>query len=162
MPAEKQGALPPFPVNGLGSLIGHVHIGGELAWIAGSTFERGCAEALIRPSDTETNREKLSQLLPAAAAALEPAFNAGEVHAWAGVRCTAPDRLPAVGPLDPAKLPGLMVCTAMGARGLSLAVLCGELLAAQLHGEPLPIPLKQARALSPGRWATAQRAKNES
>jgi tRNA 5-methylaminomethyl-2-thiouridine biosynthesis bifunctional protein len=39
----------------------------------------------------------------------------------------------------------------MGARGMTLAVLCGELLAAQLEGEPLPVPLRQARALAPQR-----------
>ena len=64
------------------------------------------------------------------------------------MRCTAPDRLPIVGPVDAAALPGLWVCTAMGARGLTLALLCGELLAARLQGEPLPIDAKLARSLS--------------
>ena len=66
----------------------------------------------------------------------------------ASVRCTARDRLPIVGPLNPTTLPGLWVCTAMGARGLTRAVLCGELLAAQLHGEPLPVESRLARAMS--------------
>ncbi len=35
----------------------------------------------------------------------------------------------------------------MGARGLTLALLCGELLAARLQGEPLPLDAKLARAL---------------
>jgi tRNA 5-methylaminomethyl-2-thiouridine biosynthesis bifunctional protein len=35
----------------------------------------------------------------------------------------------------------------MGARGLSLALLCGELLAARLQGEPLPLDAKLAKAL---------------
>jgi tRNA 5-methylaminomethyl-2-thiouridine biosynthesis bifunctional protein len=63
------------------------------------------------------------------------------------VRCTAPDRLPIVGPVDATDLPGLWVNTAMGARGLTLALLCGELLAARLQGEPLPLDAKLARAL---------------
>ena len=63
------------------------------------------------------------------------------------MRCTAPDRLPIVGRVDPAHLPGLWVSTAMGARGLTLALLCGELLAARLQGEPLPIDTRLAKAL---------------
>ena len=67
------------------------------------------------------------------------------------MRCTAPDRLPIVGPVDPAHLPGLWVNTAMGARGLTLALLCGELLAARLQGEPLPLDARLAKALGTGR-----------
>ena len=71
------------------------------------------------------------------------------MQAWASVRCTTHDRLPIVGPVNATDLPGLWVCTAMGARGLTRAVLCGELLAAQLHDEPLPLEAKLARALMP-------------
>ena len=35
----------------------------------------------------------------------------------------------------------------MGARGLTLALLCGELLAARLQGEPLPLDPRLAKAL---------------
>jgi len=61
------------------------------------------------------------------------------VLAWAGLRCTLPDRLPAIGALDAERWPGLQVCAGMGARGISLSVLAGELIAAQLEGEPLPL-----------------------
>ncbi|WP_157667496.1 tRNA (5-methylaminomethyl-2-thiouridine)(34)-methyltransferase MnmD [Comamonas serinivorans] len=44
------------------------------------------------------------------------------------------------------------VCTAMGARGLTLAVLSGELLAAWLHGEPLPIARSLAQQLAAHRF----------
>ncbi|WP_353617517.1 FAD-dependent oxidoreductase, partial [Paracidovorax avenae] len=63
-------------------------------------------------------------------------------------RCTAPDRLPFVGPVDAARQPGLWVCAAMGARGLTLSQLCGELLATRMMGEPLPLEARLARALS--------------
>ena len=82
------------------------------------------------------------------AAAPAPCSQRTGARHWAAVRCTAPDRLPIVGPVDAAALPGLWVCTAMGARGLTLALLCGELLAARLQGEPLPIDAKLARSLS--------------
>ena len=150
---EDAAALPPFPVNGAGSLISGFDLDGQPAWIFGSTFERGCTEALVRPEDTQVNFDKLATLLPGAAAALRAQFDTGRTRAWAAVRCTAPDRLPIAGPVDPVALPGLWACTALGARGITLGVLCGELLAAQLHGEPLAVPVKQARALSPGRWA---------
>ena len=92
--------------------------------------------------------------LPGAASALQSAFDpaapasAHTVRAWASVRCTAPDRLPLVGPVNATALPGLWVCTAMGARGLTRAVLCGELLAARLHGEPLPLEARLAQTLA--------------
>ena len=82
-------------------------------------------------------------LLPEAAAALQEEFATGAVRAWNGVRCASPDRRPLLGELAP----GLWVSTAMGSRGLTFAALCGELLAARLHGEPLPLPVRLAGAL---------------
>lgn len=145
--------LPPFPVNGQGSLISGFDLEGHRAWIFGSTFERDCADAVVRPEDTMANFNKLTTLLPDVANALRTQFETGQTHAWAAVRCTVPDRLPVVGALSLPDQPGLYVCTAMGARGITLGVLCGELLAAQIMGEPLPVPLSQARALAPLRWS---------
>lgn len=48
----------------------------------------------------------------------------------------------------------LQLCTGLGARGLTLAVLCGELLAATLHGEPLPVARSLAQRLRAGRFAS--------
>ena len=41
----------------------------------------------------------------------------------------------------------------MGSRGLTFAALCAELLAARLHGEPLPVERRLADALLPQRLA---------
>jgi tRNA 5-methylaminomethyl-2-thiouridine biosynthesis bifunctional protein len=147
--------LPPFPVNGLGNFITGVPVDGVPGWVLGSTFERGCREPVLRDTDTAEVAAKLAVLLPASAAALAPQIGSGVARAWAAVRCTVPDRLPVVGAVDATALPGLLVSTGMGARGMTLAVLCGELLAAQLQGEPLPVPLKQARALAPQRLLKA-------
>lgn len=155
---DNAGALPPFPVNGLGSLLPGVPSPEGPAWYCGSTFERGSAEAVVREADHAVNFERLHRLLPKAAGALAPQFQAPSTRGWAGVRCTAPDRLPLVGPVDTEAVPGLWASTAMGARGLSLAVLCGELLAARLHGEPLPVEIKLARALAADRFRAAARA----
>lgn len=145
-------ALPPFPVNGHGSLVARVPVPEGAAWFTGATFERANPVPEILAQDHQANLARLRTLLPEAARALAPAFAAGTARAWAGVRCTVPDRVPAVGPLDAEALPGLSVCTAMGARGLTLAVLCGELTAAWLHGEPLPVEQSLARGLMAQRW----------
>ncbi|SFD66066.1 FAD-dependent 5-carboxymethylaminomethyl-2-thiouridine(34) oxidoreductase MnmC [Paracidovorax konjaci] len=147
-------AWPPFPVNGHGNLVPHAGRPDSAVWVMGSTFERG--QTALPPTPQEqaeahaANAAKLERLLPALAEGLAPAI-AGPAAApghWAAVRCTAPDRLPFVGPVDAVDRPGLWVCAAMGARGLTLSQLCGELLAARMAGEPLPVDVRLARALS--------------
>jgi len=148
------GALPAFPVNGHGSLAPAVPLAGEaggLAWVMGSSFERDNPEAEIRPEDDRHNFSRLQSLLPETARALAAQFEAGNVQSWAGVRCATPSRLPMLGPLAA----GLWVCCGMGSRGLSFAALSGELLAARLHAEPLPLEQRLADALAPQRAPAA-------
>jgi tRNA 5-methylaminomethyl-2-thiouridine biosynthesis bifunctional protein len=173
-PAED---FPPWPVNGHGSLIARIPLddthGNAYAagWITGSTFERDEPEPLLREADHAANLERLTELLPAAAAHLAPQFAPqhahqhapGQTRSWAAVRCTVPDRLPLVGPWtaasqnDPLDAPWLL--TGLGARGLPLAVLCGEILAAWLHGEPLPIERRLSLTLRAGRrWGKGNAA----
>jgi tRNA 5-methylaminomethyl-2-thiouridine biosynthesis bifunctional protein len=144
--------FPPFVVNGSGSFIPAVPTDEGLAWLAGATFERDQDSTDIRPANQQANAERLHTLLPDTAHLLAPVFQNDTARAWAGVRCAAPDRLPLVGQIDASAWPGLWVSTAMGSRGLSFAVLCGELLAARLHGEPLPLEHRLAQALSPQRF----------
>lgn len=153
LPPHAAGALPPFPVNGHGALIAGVPgPDGTPIWCMGSTFVRGSTDRTARAEDHAVNLDKLRRLLPRAADALAPAWPAA--RAWAGVRCTLPDRLPAVGPVDPEHLPGLHAVTGLGARGLTLSVLCGEVLAAALHGEPWPVERPLAQALQARRFGT--------
>jgi tRNA 5-methylaminomethyl-2-thiouridine biosynthesis bifunctional protein len=150
LPQAARALLPEVPVNGHGCFVsGTPGPDGRPAWIAGSTFERGALVAGVKPEDQIANRDKLMRLLPALGAALAPAFE--QAGAWAGLRCTLPDRVPAVGPLAP----GLQVCAGMGARGLTLSVLCGELLAALLHGEPWPVERRLAQSLLAARFVKA-------
>jgi tRNA 5-methylaminomethyl-2-thiouridine biosynthesis bifunctional protein len=151
-------ALPPFPLNGYGSLIPALPLSnkaGAQAWLLGASFERDNALPTIRPGDHQHNLSRLQTLLPALAEQLKPQFDSGAVQAWAGVRCATPSRLPAVGPLSTAPVPALWLCSGLGARGLTFAALCAELLAARLHGEPLPVEQRLADALLPQRVATA-------
>ncbi|MCW5222881.1 FAD-dependent oxidoreductase [Verminephrobacter aporrectodeae subsp. tuberculatae] len=188
--AERAAPLLPFAANGQGHLIPRFPWGddpdGPHAWLLGSTFERGVdglppARAEVREAHA-ANWARLQALLPQIAPQLAPAFaphlgasDGGRTgpadqegapsaepaaESWAAVRCTAPDRLPIVGPVDAAALPGLWVCSAMGARGLTLAPLCGELLAARLQGEPLPLEQKLARALGTERMQRLRHAQS--
>ncbi|MEI8327031.1 MAG: FAD-dependent oxidoreductase, partial [Betaproteobacteria bacterium] len=150
--------FPDTPVNGGGNFIPQVPTEQGVAWYLGSTFGRDDTDTLAREGDARSNYAKLQALLPATATALGPAFDQARVQAFTAVRCTTPDRLPVVGALDAQRLPGLWVSSAMGARGLTLAVLCGELLAALWHGEPLPLEKKLALALAPGRASLVRRS----
>jgi tRNA 5-methylaminomethyl-2-thiouridine biosynthesis bifunctional protein len=140
-------SLPVFPLNGHGHFVPRVPTPQGLAWFSGSTYGRGETDLAPREADQAANLERLRVLAPAAAAALAGDFAKGEVQAWTGVRCASADRRPLVGEVQA----GLWVSTAMGSRGLSFAALCGELVAARLHGEPLPLEARLARALDVGR-----------
>jgi len=152
--AHERRLLPPFPVNGHGSFISGVPTPeGTPGWFIGSTFERQCEQAPVRLEDHEANRLRLSTLLPALGEAMTAQFDPARVQGWAGVRCTLPNRLPAVGHIDPERLPGLCLSAGMGARGISLSVLCGELLAADLIHDPLPLPPELSRHVRAERYA---------
>lgn len=134
---------PPHPVNGAGSFIPDVPISGGRAWYAGSTYESLCEPAAPQAEHLQADLDKLRRLLPATAATLAPDYGAGRVQAWEAVRCVSRDRLPLVGPVQES----LWISAAMGSRGLSLAMLCAEWLAAQLGAEPWPMEATLARAL---------------
>ena len=140
--------LPSCPVNGEGSLLPCVPDALGPRWMTGSTFERDSEDTGTLPGDDQANLARLQQLLPEAARRLAPRFADGRVQSWVGVRCASPDHLPLVGPCQ---LQGPWLCTAMGSRGLTFAALCAELLAARLHGEPLPIERRLAQALDAAR-----------
>ncbi|MCX4219569.1 bifunctional tRNA (5-methylaminomethyl-2-thiouridine)(34)-methyltransferase MnmD/FAD-dependent 5-carboxymethylaminomethyl-2-thiouridine(34) oxidoreductase MnmC [Pseudomonas sp. MCal1] len=102
--------------------------------------------------------------------------DADRLEGRAAFRCTSPDYLPIVGPLadheaftdayralskDARQVPdvpcpwldGLYVNSGHGSRGLITAPLSGELLAAWLDNEPLPLPRSVAEACHPNRFA---------
>jgi tRNA 5-methylaminomethyl-2-thiouridine biosynthesis bifunctional protein len=152
-------ALPASPINGWGGLIPMFPLSGQGGlqqhWLVGATFERGECQPLVRPEDTQRLQDQLARLWPKAAEALKPQIATGKAQNWAGVRCASPDRLPMVGPLDESTAPGLWLCTAMGSRGLTFAVLCGELLAAWANDEPLPLEKRLAQHLLASRFKQA-------
>jgi tRNA 5-methylaminomethyl-2-thiouridine biosynthesis bifunctional protein len=148
-------AMPPFPVNGHGSFVpAFPNDDGKPSWLMGATFERDSNHTDTKAKDQQDIFRRLQQLLPRTAEVLKASFDVSQ--AWAGVRGVSPDRMPIVGPLDDSALPGLCVCTALGSRGLSFAVLCGELLAAWLHAEPLPIEKGLAQSLLASRYGASE------
>lgn len=145
IPAGPAGpAWPATPVNGHGHFIPSVPLAQGPTWLSGSSFARGDTGIDLREADQRYNMERLQAMLPDTAQALA---DGPALEAWAGVRCASPDRLPLAGRWAP----GLWLLTALGARGLTLAPLAAELLAARLHGEPLPVPARLAAALDPQR-----------
>jgi tRNA 5-methylaminomethyl-2-thiouridine biosynthesis bifunctional protein len=135
--------LPPFPVHGDGHVIPRVPVRGKNTWFCGSTFGRGDTDLAVRDADHQANRARMRGLLPHVAPEADRAFETRAVEGWAGIRCASGDRRPLLGEIAP----GLWVSTAMGSRGLTFAALCAELLAARLHGEPLPLDRRLAAAL---------------
>jgi len=155
--------FPPFAVNGAGSAIAHVpQSDTTAAWFVGATYEatadavdEATANAAVDPHSAHTeNLGRLAQLLPDAAAHLAASFADGTVRAWRGTRWTTADRLPVAGAWSAAAQPGLWVSAAMGSRALTYAVLCAEIVAAQLGAEPLPVEARLVRCLNPSRFAS--------
>ncbi|MBB2487994.1 FAD-dependent 5-carboxymethylaminomethyl-2-thiouridine(34) oxidoreductase MnmC [Mitsuaria sp. WAJ17] len=156
-----QGGLqaPRLPLAGAGYALG-LPDGGL---VFGATHQDGDTDPEIRDSDHEDNLAQLALLSPQAMP--KPALEQGRV----GWRLIAPDRLPLVGGLGlpvpgmrldqvrmMPRLPGLALCTAMASRGLSWALLCGELLASRVTGAPAPMEASLLDALDPLRFLQRQ------
>ena len=160
-PAEFSSApspVPPYPVNGHGSFASGIPTDNGPHWYAGATFQTDAALHADLPHEQAANQRKLAALLPDVAARLAPAFDSGQVQSWQSTRCVSHDRLPLVGALEEGPTPTLWISAAMGARGLSFAALCAELLAARIGGEPLPMEAGLARGLDVGRGRRAKAA----
>ena len=139
----------PLPINGHGSLIPEVPSDGGLAWFTGATYEREAMKPGTTISDHQANFRRLQVLHPEAAAQLAKAFANNKISGWSGVRCATPGRLPVLGCIAANATGEIWASTGMGSRGLTFAALCGELLAAELHEEPLPVELSLANSLKP-------------
>ena len=126
-------AFPPFAVNGYGGFVSHVPTPQGLAWYSGATFHRGEAKAEVTPQDHAENFAKLQQLLPRAAQELNAQWQTpDQLQGWSGVRCTSVNRMPVARALQAVKLPTWYVLTALGSRGLTLAMGCAERLASEI------------------------------
>ncbi len=135
--------------------------------LCGATQQRpgepGHDEAAPREADHRFNLERFARLTGL------PVPPVASCEGRVGWRLGSDDRLPVAGALPladpglpPSRLtqarawprhPGLFVLTALGSRGLTLAPLLGELVAAQALGLPWPLEQDLADAVDPVRWA---------
>lgn len=111
----------------------------------GATHDRDDASDELRPGDDERNLATLAAVLPMSA---ERARDA-PLSARAAVRATTADRLPLAGAAPDA--PGLYVLGGLGSRGLTVAPLLAEHLAALIVGAPSPLPGPLADLVEPDR-----------
>jgi tRNA 5-methylaminomethyl-2-thiouridine biosynthesis bifunctional protein len=128
-----------------------------------------------RLSDHQDNLAKLQRALPEWPVENLSDFVTGHV----ALRCTSTDYLPLVGPVPDTSaflaqyralsqrktqridapqptLNNLYLCVGMGSRGLTSALLAGEIIASQIGEEPPPLPRYLVSALAPSRFLYRQ------
>lgn len=145
-----------------------VHAGPRLYVGASFVREPSQAEGALEPSpqDHTENLHRLAELSPAWADAVAPAWHR-QGGTWASVRWASRDRLPHVGSVvDPQitatpqmsqlhhlpRMARVSVLLGLGSRGLSLAPLAAEALAARILGLPQPLAPRLADAVDPARF----------
>lgn len=142
LPATSLAGGPRCVVGGDGYLLPAVD-----GWcVAGSTYVHGAAESRVGEAGQRVNLGKAAGLLSDGASRLD-VLAPGTLPGWAGWRAVLPGRLPAVGPVPQA--PGLWLATGYASRGLSWSALAGDVIAAQLCGEPLPLETDLLAQLAP-------------
>lgn len=137
----------------------------------GASYGRNQNSLEFRAEEQQQNQARLQACLPDQSWPAEVDISGNEARV--GVRCASRDHLPVVGPIarltnladhyaqlqrdqqNAAPLPlhpGLYVLGALGSRGLCSAPLCGELLASEICGDPLPLSADLLEALHPARY----------
>jgi len=143
----------------------------------GASFDFNNDDLTPTAAEHAGNLQMLEEISPDLVARLDAnSLQPEALEGRAAFRCTSPDYLPIVGPLADAEafaqayvalskdarqtpdipcpwLDGLYVNSGHGSRGLITAPLSGELLAAWLDDEPLPLPRAVAEACHPNRFA---------
>ena len=112
----------------------------------GASFERDLEVIENTLASRQSNLHKFKMLLPELSL-----HDQATLFDWSGVRSTCHDRLPLAGVLNP-ELPNLLVCTALGSRGLSMSGVLAEHLCALITHEPSPLPLRLIHAIAPDRF----------
>ncbi len=141
---------PAQPIKGHGFAAGNIASADGRRWFVGASYQDAAQTERTDLENHQRNLKKLRVLDPECAQAFAKALRRGTVDGWKGVRCTTQNHLPIVGPAHPKHHPGLWVCFGLGSRGISLSLLCAEVLASRLGAEPLPLPVKLAMKLDPG------------
>jgi tRNA 5-methylaminomethyl-2-thiouridine biosynthesis bifunctional protein len=112
--------------------------------VIGSSYAHGAAQARTTPAGMLGNLEKAARLLNQPH--LPDAIAEQPLSGWAGWRAVLPARLPVIGPVPQAR--GVWVACGFASRGLTWASLAGDLIAAALNAEPLPLENDIIEAMS--------------
>ena len=141
----------------------------------GASFDFHNDDLTTTPAGHQSNLDLLQEISPDLVERFDEQLDPEQLQGWAAFRCTSPDYLPIVGPLsdpelfasayavlrkDARQVPntlcpwldGLYVNSGHGSRGLITAPLSGEIIAAWLNNEPLPVPRAIAEACHPNRF----------
>jgi tRNA 5-methylaminomethyl-2-thiouridine biosynthesis bifunctional protein len=132
--------------------------------IVGATYDLDRSDLVPDPASHGQNLARAARMLPGSTESVDIAH-------IVGIRCVARDRMPMLGALvdlaaaresaatltgahlvDLPRLPGIYAAFAFASRGLAWTLLAGELLAAQLEGEALPVEGALVDAMDPGRF----------
>ncbi|MFQ2763560.1 bifunctional tRNA (5-methylaminomethyl-2-thiouridine)(34)-methyltransferase MnmD/FAD-dependent 5-carboxymethylaminomethyl-2-thiouridine(34) oxidoreductase MnmC [Aeromonas caviae] len=135
----------------------------------GASYGRNQTDLAYRADEQEQNRARLQACVPQQRWPAE--VDVSGAQARVGVRCASRDHLPVAGPVarlaaladhdvnapadQQSALPlhaGLYVLGALGSRGLCSVPLCGELVASEICGDPLPLAADLLEALHPARY----------
>ncbi len=135
----------------------------------GASYGRNQTDLAYRADEQEQNMARLQACVPQQRWPAE--VDVSGAQARIGVRCASRDHLPVAGPVarlaaladhdvhapadQQSALPlhaGLYVLGALGSRGLCSAPLCGELVASEICGDPLPLAADLLEALHPARY----------
>lgn len=126
--------------------------------VSGATYGPADTATDTRAEDHADNLRRVREIVSTSLSALDPAALAGR----AALRAVTPDRLPLIGALpDPdaksqtpsrtRRLSGAFCALGFASRGILWGTLAGEVIAAQLEGEPAPIEKDLLAAIDPAR-----------
>lgn len=142
----------------------------------GASFRFDRLDTEPSSEENHSNLQLIGQLSPELAGHLQlETLDADRLPARSALRCTSPDYLPLIGPVVDAQAfreryaelakdasrqptapapwyPGLYINAGHGSRGMISCPLSGELIAAWLNDEPLPLPADVVAAVHPTRF----------
>ena len=123
--------------------------------IGGGTYDLEASQAQVTPEGHAQVVDKVCAVLGIDSAGPGSGASAGTERAelvaaiaggWAGWRAVVPGRLPVIGELPGCQ--GVWLACAYGSRGLTWSALAGEVVAATLNDEPLPLERDLLRAIA--------------